>query len=97
MRLTFLLFVGALCLAFSYATGLNDNTIQDDKVIALLNLADQGESHANEGTREVRAFFGGGGYCCRGYGYGYGYRRGGYGRGGYGRGYYGRRRYGYWG
>ncbi|XP_034477490.1 ATP-dependent RNA helicase dbp2-like [Drosophila innubila] len=90
MRLILLLFTGSLCLAFCYALASKDVTVQDDKVIALLNLADQGEGHQNEGQREARA----GGYCCRG-GYGRGgYGGGGYGRGGYGRGGYGRGGYG---
>lgn len=99
-----------LCLAFGYAlAAVND--VRDDRVLTLLQLADQGGAHENEGAREARGYggYGGGGYCCGG-GYG-GYGRGGYGRGGYGgyggygrggyggygRGGYGRGGYGKWG
>ncbi|KAH8297056.1 hypothetical protein KR044_004162, partial [Drosophila immigrans] len=85
MRFLLLLLIGALFVTFSYSMAENKKNLQDDKVNTLLNLADQGENHANAGSREARAFLGGGrGYCCGG-----GYGRGGYGGGGYGRGGYG--------
>ncbi|KAL7735553.1 hypothetical protein ACLKA6_009518 [Drosophila palustris] len=97
MRSSLILFVGIFVLAVSCALAASDDDkVRDDQVVGLLSLADNGAAHQNEGQRETRAFFGGGGYCCRGgYGRGYGgYKRGGYGYGGYGRGGYGRRYYG---
>ncbi|XP_060655768.1 uncharacterized protein LOC132791011 [Drosophila nasuta] len=101
MRLSLLLLIVALSVVYSYSHPVNEENVQEDKVNTLLNLADQGEAHANAGTREARGFGGGGGYCCGG-GYGRGgyggyggYGRGGY--GGYGRGGYGRGGYGGYG
>lgn len=80
MRLILPLIFVALCLAFAYTAVLD--AAGDDQAAALLQLADQGGAHENQGAREAR---GGGSYGGYG-GYG-GYGRGGY--GGYGRGGYG--------
>ncbi|KAH8280283.1 hypothetical protein KR018_001576 [Drosophila ironensis] len=97
MRLTLLAFIGILCLAYVYA--LDDATNPDnEKVIGLLDVADQGANHANDGAREARQWgWGGRGRGGWGHGgYGGGWGRGGYGggwghggRGGWGRGGYG--------
>ncbi|KAH8407503.1 hypothetical protein KR222_004321 [Zaprionus bogoriensis] len=97
MRLTLSFVVLALCLALGYA--LAPAQVPDQRVDALLQLADQGAAHANEGDREVRGYgrkYGHGGWGRGGYGHG-GWGRGGYGHGGWGRGGYGRGGYGHHG
>lgn len=64
MRLILPLIFVALCLAFAYTAALDD--VKDDQAAALLQLANQGGAHENQGARAAR---GGGGYG--GYG-GYG-------------------------
>ncbi|XP_017069481.1 heterogeneous nuclear ribonucleoprotein A1, A2/B1 homolog [Drosophila eugracilis] len=78
MRLTLLALIGVLCLAYSYAL---DDATNNDQVIGLLDVADQGANHANDGAREARQWGGG-----------WGGRRGGWGGGGWGGG-----RHGGWG
>ncbi|KAI8039978.1 protein FAM98B-like [Drosophila gunungcola] len=81
MRLTLLAFIGILCLAYAYA--LDDATNEDDRVIGLLDVADQGANHANDGAREARQW----GWGGRGGGWGGGW--GGGHRGGWGGGHHG--------
>jgi len=51
MRLILLILIGVLFLA--HALALDDAT-NNDKVIELLDVADQGANHANDGAREAR-------------------------------------------
>ncbi|XP_034141162.1 neuropeptide-like protein 32 isoform X2 [Drosophila guanche] len=79
MRLTLLALIGVLCLACAYALDNQDDNQNNDQVIGLLDVADQGAAHANEGDREARQWgYGGGGWGRGGYG------RGGWGWGGWG-------------
>ncbi|XP_022229604.1 glycine-rich RNA-binding, abscisic acid-inducible protein [Drosophila obscura] len=95
MRLTLLALIGVLCLACAYALDNQDDNQNNDQVIGLLDVADQGAAHANEGDREARQW--GGGYGGRGWGGHGGYGGGGWGgRRGYGGGGWGRGGYG-WG
>ncbi|XP_016999200.1 neuropeptide-like protein 32 [Drosophila takahashii] len=80
MRLTLLALIGVLCLAYAYAL---DDAANNDQVIGLLDVADQGANHANEGEREARQW-GYGGWGRGGYGGGWGGHRGGWGGGGWG-------------
>ncbi|XP_030560374.1 heterogeneous nuclear ribonucleoprotein A1-like [Drosophila novamexicana] len=75
MRLTLLALIGAVCIALSLAQQLDD---KKEEHIDLLQVADQGNAHANEGNREARQW--GGGWGGRG-----GWGRGGWGGGGWGR------------
>ncbi|KAH8348675.1 hypothetical protein KR084_009742 [Drosophila pseudotakahashii] len=89
MRLTLLALIGVLCLAYAYAL---DDAANNDQVIGLLDVADQGANHANEGEREARQWGGGwgrGGWGGGGWG---GHRGGGWGghHGGWGGGWGGR-------
>ncbi|XP_020803650.1 neuropeptide-like protein 32 [Drosophila serrata] len=101
MRLTLVALIAVLCLAYAHAA--DDAQPDNEQVIGLLDVADQGASHANDGAREARHWGGGyggyGGYGGWGHGggwgrgYGGGWNRGwggrGWGHGGYGRGGYG--------
>ncbi|KAH8372659.1 hypothetical protein KR009_002209 [Drosophila setifemur] len=82
MRLALLALIGILCLAYAYALDEAAN-LESEQVIGLLDVADQGANHANEGAREARQW--GGGWGGRG-GYGWGGRGGGWGGGWGGRG-----------
>ncbi|KAM8711434.1 hypothetical protein ACLKA7_000556 [Drosophila subpalustris] len=86
MRLALLALIGVICIAQSWAVPLAAN--DDDRQIGLLDLADEGAAHANEGDREARHWgggWGGGGWGGGGWG-GWGGRRwgGGWGGGGWG-------------
>ncbi|XP_034477329.1 neuropeptide-like protein 32 isoform X2 [Drosophila innubila] len=81
MRLTLLALIGVLCLAYCYALSPEDNVEQ----IGLLDVADSGQGHANEGDREARQWGGGwGGRGGWGGGRGWGGGGGWGGRGGWG-------------
>ncbi|EDW36297.1 GL17718 [Drosophila persimilis] len=87
MRLTLLALIGVLCLACAYALdNQQDDNQNNEQVIGLLDVADQGSAHANEGDREAR----GGGWGGRGWGGGWGGRGGGWGGRGWGGGWGGR-------
>ncbi|XP_064547969.1 heterogeneous nuclear ribonucleoprotein A1, A2/B1 homolog [Drosophila montana] len=92
MRLILFALIGVLCLAYCYALAEEEGAQID-----LLNVADQGQAHANEGNREARQWgggwggrggWGGGGWGGRGGGWGGGGGgwggRGGWGGGGWG-------------
>ncbi|EDW57182.1 uncharacterized protein [Drosophila virilis] len=88
MRLTLLALVGAVCIALSFAQPLDD---KNEEHIDLLQVADQGNAHANEGNREARHWggWGGGGWGGGGWGgggWGHGWGGGGWGGGGWGHG-----------
>ncbi|XP_033254313.1 vicilin-like seed storage protein At2g28490 [Drosophila miranda] len=91
MRLTLLALIGVLCLACAYALdNQQDENQNNEQVIGLLDVADQGSAHANEGDREARQYgwggrgggWGGRGWGGRGWGGGWGGRGwgGGWGR-----------------
>ncbi|XP_036669611.1 rRNA 2'-O-methyltransferase fibrillarin [Drosophila suzukii] len=83
MRLTLLALIGVLCLAYAYAL---DDAADNEQVIGLLDVADQGANHANDGAREARGGWGRGGWGGGGWGGhgGWGGGRGGWGGGGWG-------------
>ncbi|XP_030560243.1 major prion protein 1-like [Drosophila novamexicana] len=82
MRLTLLALIGAVCIALSLAQQLDD---KKEEHIDLLQVADQGNAHANEGNREAR-HWGGGGWGGGGWGGPGGWGGGGWGGGGWGHG-----------
>ncbi|KAH8297161.1 hypothetical protein KR044_005569, partial [Drosophila immigrans] len=93
MRLLTLTLIGVLCIAYSYATAVGSaSAVDDNSPITLLDVADEGQYHANDAARQARSWgwggrggWGGGGWGGGGWGGG-GWGGGGWGGGGWGRG-----------
>ncbi|KAH8370124.1 hypothetical protein KR093_002217 [Drosophila rubida] len=96
MRLLIVALIGMLCIAYSYASAIDSASPQEDNApITLLDVADQGQLHANDASRQARHWgggWGGGGWGGRGGWGGGGWGGGGWGGGGWGGGWGGYRR-----